>query len=636
MAVLAAASLVVAGPAEAEPRFKRCGAFGFECARVSVPLDRSGAVPGRVSLFVKRIRARERPRRGALVVLAGGPGQSASDAFGTGALSVLYPGYGHRDLIVFDQRGTGRSGVLRCGALERANLLYAGVAAGRCAGRLGSRRAFYTSRDSAEDIEALRVALGYERIALFGTSYGTKVALGYALAHPASVERLVLDSVVEAEGPSPLYLDTFEAVPRVLRALCRAGCSEFTRDPVADVGTLVSRLARAPLRGPIVLPSGSVRGSRLNREDLFAVLLAGDLNPAVRAGFPGAVRAALDGDPAPLLRMRQRAYAIDGAPPPPEVLSATLYTATTCEETPFPWARTAPPDPAARRAAAATAAEVLPDSAFFPFDRATAVRNDLVNLCGRWPASPVAPGFGGGGLPDVPVLLMEGEDDLRTPVENARRVAAQFPRARLLVAGDTGHSALGTDATGCTEAAFGAFLRGKPFSTDCPRSPRGFRPQPPPPTSLAELRPTGGEAGNRGRVLTAVAITMRDLFDDFVAAFIADPNDPDVARGGGLRSGRYRLDGRGTLTLRRLSFVPGVRLSGRIRSLGPRRGRGEIRVEAGAGVPGGVLAFRKGLVHGTLGGRPVRARVLPFSAAPSSRALAARIAKRSLSGVAGR
>jgi pimeloyl-ACP methyl ester carboxylesterase len=549
---------------------------------------------------------------------------------------VLYPGYAHRDLIIFDQRGTGRSGVLRCRALERANLLYAGVAAGRCAARLGARRAFYTSRDSAEDIEALRVALGYERLALFGTSYGTKVALGYALAHPTTVERLVLDSVVEAGGPSPLYLETFEAVPRVLRVLCRADCGAFTRDPVADVRMLINRLARAPLRGSVVMPNGAVRESRLGREDLFAVLLAGDLNPAVRAAFPGAVRAALERDPAPLLRLLDRAYAIDGAPPPPEVLSATLYTATTCEETPFPWARTAPPDPATRQAAAAAAAETLPDSAFFPFDRATAVHNDLVNLCGRWPASAAAPAFSPAALPDVPVLLLEGEDDLRTPVENARRVAAQFPRSRLLVAGETGHSALGADASGCTDAAFGAFLQGKRFSTDCPRGRRGFRPDPPPPRRLAALPQARGEPGKRGRVLTAVELTMRDLFQDFVAAFIPDPNDPDVARGGGLRSGSYRLDGRGTLTLRRLSFVPGVRLSGRITNLGVRRGRGRIRVDGGRGVPGGVLTFRNGLVRGTLGGRPVRTRVLPASAAQSSRALAARVAKRSRSGLAGR
>ena len=171
------AGLVTAAPADAALRFKRCGGYGFACARLSVPLDRSGALPGRVSLFVERVRAR---RRGGatlppLVVLAGGPGQSATDAFGGEALGLLYAAYAKRDLIVFDQRGTGRSGLLRCPRLERVNLLRAGPAAGACARSLGPRRAFYTSRDSTDDIDAIREELGAGRLALFGTSYGTKV-----------------------------------------------------------------------------------------------------------------------------------------------------------------------------------------------------------------------------------------------------------------------------------------------------------------------------------------------------------------------------------------------------------------------------------------------------------------------------
>ena len=620
-----AASLALAAPAEAAPRFERCGVFGFQCARVSVPLDRSGALPGRVSLFVKRIHARESPRRGALVVLAGGPGQSATDAFGGSALSVLHPAYRNRDLIIFDQRGTGRSGLLRCRALERANLLEGGVAAGRCAARIGRRRALYTSRESVEDIESIRVALGYERIALFGISYGTKVALGYAAMHPGNVERLVLDSVVEADGPNPLYLDTMEAVPRALRTLCRAGCSAFTPDPVADVAALVRRLARAPLRGRVVLANGAVRRSRLEREDLFVVLLAGDLNPAVRAGFPGAVRAALDGDAAPLLRLRDRAYAVDGAPPPPQVLSAMLYTAATCEETPFPWARTAPPDPAARRAAAAAVAAALPDSAFFPFDRATAVNNDLVDLCGRWPAAPAAPAFGPGPLPDVPVLLLEGEDDLRTPVENARRVAAGFPGARLLVAPATGHSALGGDVSGCATAAFGRFMQGRSFSTTCPRTGRDFLASPPPPAGIGRLPRAAGVEGVRGRVLTAISRTLHDLAFDAIAGLIMEPGVRDFAHGGGLRAGSYRLDSRGDLLLRRLAFVPGLRLDGRIRSfIRTSRQRGRIRIEGGSGVPDGILTIRARRISGTLGGRHVAARLDPPFAAATVQAAVAR------------
>jgi pimeloyl-ACP methyl ester carboxylesterase len=623
----AAAALAFAAPAEAGLQFERCGPFGFECARMTVPLDRTGAVPGRVSLFVKRVRARVRPARGALFVLAGGPGQSATASFGGEALSVLHPAYRRRDLIVLDQRGAGRSGVLRCRLLERTNLLQAGAAASRCAARIGPRRAFYTSRDSVEDMEAVRLALGYERIALFGTSYGTKVALGYALGHPASVERLVLDSVVEAEGPSGLYLDTLEAVPRILRRLCRSACREFTDDPVADVRRLVRRLAARPLRGRVVGPRGRVVRRAMDRGALLSVLIAGDLNPVLRAGFPGAVRAALAGDAAPLLRLRSRAVAVGGTPPPPRVLSSMLYTATSCEETRFPWPRFAPPDERARRAQALATAALLPDEAFDPFDRATAVDNDLIELCGRWPEAFAAPEFGPGPLPDVPVLLMAGQDDLRTPVENARRVADQFPRSRLLVAPQTGHGALGNDPSGCTNAAFGRFMQGRRITTSCPHGPRLFPATPPPPTRLGGVRPVAGVRGARARVLGAVALTLRDVGDDALTAPVMNLENPDLARGGGLRAGSYRIDLAAALRLRGLAFVPGVRLSGRVISFfRSRRRRGRIRVQGGPGVPSGVVRIRGEVIRGTLGGRRVRARLDLSPDAARVRATAARLA----------
>jgi pimeloyl-ACP methyl ester carboxylesterase len=619
-AVVAVFVLAFAAPADAALRFKRCGPFGFECARLSVPLDRSGAVPGRVSLFVKRIRARERPRRGALFVLAGGPGESASVAFNGDALGRLFPALRRRDLIVFDQRGTGRSGLLRCRALERAELRNAGRAAASCAGRLGVGRAFYTSRDSADDIEAIRGELGIGRIALYGTSYGTKVALGYAFRYPANVERLVLDSVVEAAGPNALYLDTLAAVPRALGAVCRSGCSSFTRDPLADVATLVGRMAAGPLRGPLVDRRGRVGRAAIGRSDLFTVLLAGDSDPTLRAAFPGAVRAALDGDESPLLRLRRRTLALDREPPPPRVLSSALYAATTCEETPFPWARATPPDPAERRRQAGLAAAGAPDIAFFPFDRATAVENDLIALCDRWPAAPAEPAFGPGPLPDVPVLLLEGEDDLRTPLENAQRVAAQFPRSTLVVAPATGHSALASDPGVCTTRAFTRFFQGRRVPTRCRRLPRAFPATPPPPTALTQVQPVRPVPGLRGRALTAVSLTLQDVAGDAVSEVILDLDDPDLARGGGLRAGRYRLDGRGTLHLHGVAFVPGVRVSGRLARFTGRRQRGVLRV-AGPATPDGRLSVSGRRATGRLGGVRVSARLRPALAAASQATL---------------
>jgi pimeloyl-ACP methyl ester carboxylesterase len=617
-----AATLVAPAQAGAAPHFTRCGAYLFGCARVSVPLDRTGVTPGHVSLFVKRIRAQKRPRRGALVVLAGGPGQSATEAFEGDGIGVLAPAFRHRDLIVFDQRGTGRSGLLRCRALERSNLFDAGRAAGRCAGRLGARRFHYTSRDSVEDIEALRVALGLHKIAIYGTSYGVKVALGYALTYPANVERLVLDSVLEVDGPDPLYLPTLEAIPRVLRSLCRSGCDSFTADPLDDLARLVRRMGARGLRGQVVDPHGRRRPARLSRGELFLMLIAGDFDPALRAALPGAVRAALDGDTMPLLRLGRRSFSVEGEPPPPRLLSTALFTATTCEEMRFPWARATPPDPAQRQRDAAAAAALIPDAAFFPFDRASLLDNDLLQLCDRWPASPVEPAFGPGPMPDVPVLLLEGEDDLRTPVEGAQRVAAQFPQAKLVVAPATGHSTLGSDASGCTERAFAHFFRDQPVSTACPRRRREFPASPPPPTALSQVPLTAGVGGMRGRALTALALTLRDVGEDTLTRFIFDERDPDLARGGGLRAGRYRLDGDNRLHLANVTFVPGVRVSGFVRRFGAQRQSGRLRLR---GAVDGALSLRGRRVSGRLRGEGVRAVLSARTATSGLQAAAARL-----------
>ena len=623
-ALIAAAAVVLlpAPPARAALHFERCGAFLFQCARLSVPLDRSGATPGRVSLFVKRIKAQRRPSRGALFVLAGGPGQSATQAFEGDGLGVLSPAFRRRDLIVFDQRGTGRSGLLRCRALERSNLFDAGRASGACARRLGGRRFHYTSRDSVEDIEALRAQLGIDKIALYGTSYGVKVALGYALTYPAHVERLVLDSVLDVDGPDPFYAPTLEALPRVLHALCRAGCSSFTADPLEDLRRIVRRMGTRGVRGQVVDEHGRRRPARVSRSELFLMLIAGDFDPALRAALPGAVRAALDGDGAPLVRLGRRSFSVEGEPPPPRLLSTALFAATTCEEMRFPWARTTPPDPAERHRQVAAAAALVGEQAFLPFDRATLLDNDLLQLCDRWPASPVAPAFGPGPLPDVPVLLLEGQDDLRTPVESARRVAARFPRSELVVAPATGHSVLGADPSGCAERAFARFFRNQSVASSCGRARRDFPPAPPPPRALRRVAPVPGLGGTRGRALAAVAMTLRDVGEDALTRFVFDERDPDIARGGGLRGGRYRIDGRNRLHLTGVEFVPRVRVSGLVRRFGGRGQSGRLRL---AGRVDGALALDGRRVRGRLGGRRVRAVLATRVATSGLRAAAARL-----------
>jgi hypothetical protein len=367
-----------------------------------------------------------------------------------------------------------------------------------------------------------------------------------------------------------------------------------------------------------------VRPGRLTSEDLLTILLAGDFEPSLRRGFPGAVSAALGGDAAPLLRLFRRALPLEAEPPPPPVFSSAIYAATTCEEALLPWDRSTPPDPAERNRQAAERAAAIPDSAFEPFDRASALDSDTLELCERWPHAPVARGFGPGPLPDVPVLVLQGEEDLRTPVEDAERVAQLFPRSTLVVA-PTGHSVHGNDVTGCAERAFANFFRDRPVESRCTRRRRGPPATPPPPASLADVPPHRGVPGERGRTLAAVLLTLDDVAADSSTAYTFDPDDPATARGGGLRSGRYRIGRDGTLVLEDLSFVPGVTLSGRLRRFGISSQRGSLRI-AGSAATHGLLRVERRRFRGRIGGRAVRGAFdPPAPAAASTRGTAWRL-----------
>jgi hypothetical protein len=123
--------------------------------------------------------------------------------------------------------------------------------------------------------------------------------------------------------------------------------------------------------GPLVSAKGRRHRARIGSVRLLDLLFAGDFDPTLRAYLPGAARAALTGDPAPLLRLALHADRGSGQPEPVEYFSNALYAATVCEEGPFPWARTTPA--AARLPAAEAALRPFPVTALHPFDRTTAL-----------------------------------------------------------------------------------------------------------------------------------------------------------------------------------------------------------------------------------------------------------------------
>jgi len=595
----------VASAAAAQIDFTPCGDTNdYACGHLTVPLDPSGASTGTITLAMRRHRAPVGEARSAIIALAGGPGQPALP-FAEQFDEVLGPIAATRDLIAFDQRGIGLSDPLSCHAFERPSLYHSfGALIAACGDQLGPDRVFYTTADTVADIEAIREAGGYEKLVLYGTSYGTKVAEEYAQAYPSHVEALVLDSVVPPNGPEPLDRPTFAAVPRILRELCaRGACAGITANPVADLGRLVARMDRGPLQGRAIDGEGNAQRVPLSSNGLVELLLDGDFSPFLRAEFLTSVAAAARRDTAPLARLINDLAHAEGESQ--EDFDNPLYYATTCEEQDFPFDRAS--SPGARLAQAAAAMRALGASAFAPFTAANALDLSDIPACAYWPYTTPAPAPNDAPLPNVPTLILSGADDLRTPTANAREVAAEIPDAHLLVVPDTGHSVLSSDPTPCASDALQALFANKPVKP-CPAgpTPASFRPPPLPPVRLALVSPTRGYAGLPGRTLHAVALTLGDYVRQLVLELtLSGSLESELLpklRIGGLRAGWAQL-GDGAISLHGYSYVPGMTVSGTIKA-----GVEDLQIGGSSAAHGTLRGEADKSLTGTLGTRHV---VLP-------------------------
>jgi pimeloyl-ACP methyl ester carboxylesterase len=409
-------------PAGAPPRLTvshPCAdAKGFTCSTLLVGLDHSGRTPGDLRLAVAAADNADAPK-GVLVALTGGPGQGGVDFVPRSRVRMRALLHDYR-LVMFDQRGTGAA-ALRCPALQRAVgtsdlTVPPPGSVEACARALGPQRRFYSTADTVADLEALRVALGADKLTLDGVSYGTFVAERYAIAHPDRVAKLVLDSVVPAAGLDGLEVDGLRETARVLRAVCRS--QHCPGDPAADLAAVV-RARRDGVGGP----------------ELDDTLVALSVGAPTFPGVLAALREARAGHPQHLRRLVRIVRRAQRAPA--QVLSQGLHAATLCADTKSPWGGAGAPL-AGRAAALSKAAAAAPDPT--PYDRATIVGNGYAQLCLRWPPTPAPPAPRTGDLPAVPTLLLAGDRDLSTPLPWAREQAAHTPNGRLVVVRGSGHS----------------------------------------------------------------------------------------------------------------------------------------------------------------------------------------------------
>ena len=574
--------MVPAGSHAADSPFAPCGGNGLLCATLTVPLDYGGQAPGAVSLHVEELPAAGTPR-GVMLLLAGGPGQASARVFDLGVdasfWQAFFPGY---TLVAYDDRGTGDSGALDCASVRTISA---------CADSIGPNRIFYSTHEHAEDIESIRVALGVDKLALFGGSYGTEHAYAYALAHPDHVERLLLDSVV-ALPRDPYGLASLQAIPNALRSICAAGgCPTAGRDVGADFAALANRLVARP-------PESGFDGR-------FLVSLAylSDIMAGVAAELPAATEAGRSGNLGPLERLIVLAAGATGSNR--ASVNPALELATDCADGPFPWAPDDSKD--ARLTELESSLAALPAGStglFGPW--ATEVSASLAFACTDWPAPSGSSGPAPGPLPDVPVLMLSGDRDVRTPTSGAAALASQFPQGHVLVVPGLGHFVI--TRSPCAQDAVRGWLDGTVPPSTCPRVPLpvpvvgAFR------ASVNATPPLGRGPIRVERTVAAAIATLRETLVPWLLSGGLPEALPGLA-GGSL------VPGLTSFSLVSFSDVPGLELSGKVNlRVGSRPSTpveissATLSVSGTQAVPG-TLRVSGHTLRGLLAGRRVSAKL---------------------------
>jgi len=396
-----------------------------------VPENR--ATPGSASLklFVARIPALSRHHApDPLFILAGGPGLGASTFYASVAPAFAAVNR-NRDIVIVDQRGTGRSHPLLCPFDEQQMWDISDEETARimreCRDRLAVDHELsqYTTSVAVRDLDAVRAALGYERISIYGSSYGTRVAQHYVRRYPQRTRAVILDGIVPPTrvlGPTT-PLDAENALQRIF-ARCRAdnACAGQFGDPQVDYQELRDKLAASAV--PITM--ADPRSGEPMQLQFSASVLVG----ALRLAGYSADQAALLPLALHLANRKQQftplaAQFLQTAADYNTVLSYGMHNSVVCtEDVPF-----FKEDEQERNRLATT---------FLGVTQLDALRA----LCADWPRGPMDADFHAPLTSNAPALLLSGSGDPVTPVSFGDEAAKGFRNAVHLKLQDQGHGQL--------------------------------------------------------------------------------------------------------------------------------------------------------------------------------------------------
>lgn len=353
----------------------------------------------------------------ALLAIAGGPGQSAIEN-AQGFDRMLTKVRQTEDVILIDQRGTGQSNQLQCIgdgfdsalAVDESDF-DTRLETQKCLESLDADVTQYGSLSALKDFEAVRQHLGYQKLHLYGVSYGTRMAQLYMRHYPQSLATVTLDGVVPMQQSVLAIGNAISRAFDLLLADCANNslCHRQFPELKADLEKVDDELTQAPKVSQVPDPlTGELTQLTLTRSKFKGALRMALYSPSTRSLMPHAIHQAAKGNYQPITGLY--AMGIDNAG-----IAMGMHASVVCGED---WQRLTP-ELRAKTSESYFGKEML---------------KTFAESCAVWNMPAVDASFSDPIASDIPTLLLSGELDPATPPSWGELAMEKLSNAKHFVA----------------------------------------------------------------------------------------------------------------------------------------------------------------------------------------------------------
>jgi pimeloyl-ACP methyl ester carboxylesterase len=387
-----------------------------KCGTLSVYENRLAAAGRKIDLNIMVVPAINRsPNPDPLFFIPGGPGEAAVESFG-----MIAPAFRRinqkRDIVLVDQRGTGKSHPLNCdtGDTPQSQMK---VELEKCLANLDADARFYTTALAMDDLNEVRQALGYDKINLYGGSYGTRAALVYLRQYPEHVRAVILDGVAPPNwtlGPD-IARNGQHALDIIFnRCTQDKACSQAFPNVPEEFSSLMGSLSQKSVLLNFPNPVSGEPYTLTMTSDSFAnTIFNMSYAPETAALLPLLIDTAYRRNDLSLI-------AAQGVSTSDQVNSAISdgmrYSVLCAEDEPYFNTDT-------------------PQTGYM----GSSFMNTVREICATWPRGDIPANFKAPVASDAPVLILSGEADPVTPPENGALAAQTLPNSLQIVTPGLGH-----------------------------------------------------------------------------------------------------------------------------------------------------------------------------------------------------